>query len=196
MESVMCMRSIMKETYSEIVIKNSRFICYLIPISSSDISFYLDNIKKKHPKASHYCYAYIYDSVFHSSDDGEPGGTAGMPILNVLQKEDLNHVLAVVVRYFGGTLLGAGGLVRAYTKSVVETLKISNFVDLVKGFKISITFSYEEEKNILFLLSHSVIEKREYLEQITYICLIPSDVLSNLSSYHVTVIDDVYFSKK
>ena len=94
---------IIKNNYdNEIIIKNSRFICYLVRIDSTNVDDILSDIKSMHPKATHYCYGYIYDDYKKSSDDGEPGGTAGLPILNVLEKEDINHVLAVVVRYFGG----------------------------------------------------------------------------------------------
>ena len=134
------MRTIQFNCDNDIVIKNSRFICYLIKISNKDITPYIDKIKNMHPKATHYCYGYIYNDIELCSDDGEPGGTAGMPILNVLKKENLNYVLAVVVRYFGGIKLGAGGLVRAYTKAVSETIKLAQYSFLVKGFKIRINF--------------------------------------------------------
>ena len=142
------MKTIGENVSNEIVIKNSRFIALFYKISSVDIEKFLDEVKELYPKATHYCYAYIYNDIKRFSDDGEPGGTAGMPILNVLEKEELNNTLCVVVRYFGGIKLGAGGLVRAYTKAVTETLKIADFLYLEKGYKVRISFKYNEEKQI------------------------------------------------
>ena len=87
-----------------------------------------------------------------------------MPILNVLKKENLNYVLAVVVRYFGGIKLGAGGLVRAYTKAVSETIKLAQYSFLVKGFKIRINFNYNDEKNVNYVLKDSLIVKKDYIK--------------------------------
>ena len=102
----------------EFVEKKSRFIGRVWPVETEQEA--LDRIaemKKKHYDATHNCWAYIIrDGAVRFSDDGEPGGTAGMPMIQVLQKEQLNNIVCVVTRYFGGTLLGAGGLVRAYTK--------------------------------------------------------------------------------
>ena len=100
--------------------KKSKFYGYLISCSSEEeILSFLNNLKKEHKKATHICYAYRLRSPLKEKavDDGEPSGTAGRPILNVLQKKDLNDVCVFVVRYFGGIKLGAGGLVRAYTKT-------------------------------------------------------------------------------
>ena len=189
------MKSITKTYNNSIIIKNSEFICYLYPIDSSDIKSYLEDIKKIHNKATHYCYAYIYDEIKHSSDDGEPGGTAGMPILNVLEKEDLNHVLCIVIRYFGGIKLGAGGLVRAYTKSVTETLKISSFVELIRGYKISLQFNYDEEKNILYILNNYKIINKDYMENVKYICLVDDTILDKLNNYNPIILDKLYIEK-
>ena len=189
------MKTIENSVFFEISIKNSRFLCYLYPIQNENIENYLNHIKSVHPKATHYCYAYIYDSIKHSSDDGEPGGTAGMPILNVLEKENLNHVLAIVVRYFGGIKLGAGGLVRAYTKSVTECLKNTSFTELIQGYKISITFSYDEENNILYILNGSIIDEKKYLENITYICYVSSDVFKKLQKYEPSILEECFIKK-
>ena len=115
---------------NEIIIKNSRFICVFMKINSIDISNILDKIKEEYPKATHYCYAYVYNDIQRFSDDGEPGGTAGMPILNVLENNNLNYVLCIVIRYFGGIKLGAGGLVRAYTKAVTNALDKTKLTDI------------------------------------------------------------------
>ena len=131
------MKTIKDNIKNELVIKNSKFITLLLKIDSSNIKNILEEIKKEYPKATHYCYAYIYNEIKHSSDDNEPTGTAGLPMLNVLEHENLNKILCIVIRYFGGIKLGAGGLIRAYTKSVTEVLKEANFLDLEKGYKIN-----------------------------------------------------------
>lgn len=190
------MKTIQKNILEEIVINNSRFICYLIPLKEDNINDYLDTIKKEHPKATHYCYGYIYDEIKRSSDDKEPSGTAGQPILNVLEKENLNHVLAVVVRYFGGIKLGAGGLVRAYTKAVTNALKQEEYIELVPGYEIEITFPYEEENNVLYILNKSEILKKEYVETVTYICQVEKNILQKLNKYNPTILKNEYIKKE
>ena len=112
------------ETNNTITIEKSRFICYMKHIESEEeYREYLSQIRKKHYDATHVCSAMICHNIQRSSDDGEPSGTAGAPILNVLQKKGLDETCALVVRYFGGIKLGAGGLIRAYSSAVSECLK-------------------------------------------------------------------------
>lgn len=107
-----------------IIIKKSKFICILSNVSNiKEAEEILDQVKLEHKKATHFPYAYIIDNNIKKSDDKEPLNTAGLPILNVLQKKELNNILCIVVRYFGGIKLGHGGLIRAYYKAVSETLK-------------------------------------------------------------------------
>ena len=189
------MRTIKNNISNEIIIKNSRFICLFYKINSSNITDLIDEVKVLYPKANHYCYGYIYNDIQRFSDDGEPGGTAGMPILNVLLKENLTNILCVVVRYFGGIKLGAGGLVRAYTKSVTECLKLSDAVELESGYKISIKFNYNDEKQIKYLLKDSTIISEKYDLDVVYEVLIKKAVLDTLSNYQVTVLDNIYIEK-
>ena len=110
----------------ELVEKKSRFIGYLFECKTAeDVQNSLSELKKEHKKATHICYAYSLKTPFleKAVDDGEPGGTAGRPILSVIQKKGKSDVAVFVVRYFGGIKLGAGGLVRAYTKVTSEVLK-------------------------------------------------------------------------
>ncbi|MCF0260029.1 MAG: YigZ family protein [Erysipelotrichaceae bacterium] len=110
------------ETAQEI--KKSRFICYLHPCSTEEQARdFIKDIKKLHPSARHHCTAIKIGSLMRSSDDGEPSGTAGRPMLDVLANSEADQLCAVVVRYFGGTLLGKGGLVRAYSSSVAQALE-------------------------------------------------------------------------
>lgn len=190
------MKTISNNITNEIVIKNSRFICLLFKLDDSSIDKYLNDVKKEFPKATHYCYGYRYGDLKGSSDDGEPSGTAGFPILNVLEKEDLQNILVVVVRYFGGIKLGAGGLVRAYTKAVCEALTKVDKVILVDGFKIEISFSYTNEKMINYILNSSTILDRKFGEEITYIVLVEEDILSKLDNYKYTILSKVLIEKK
>lgn len=189
------MKTISSNITSEIIIKNSRFITLFYKLDSSDIEVYLDETKRSYPKATHYTYAYIYNDIKHSSDDGEPGGTAGMPILNVLEKENLNNVLCIVVRYFGGIKLGAGGLIRAYTKSVTECLKKASFVQLVDGYLVNISFDYSDEKNINYILNDCKIIDKNYDLKIVYKCLIEKDLYLKLNSYDVSIINNCLIEK-
>jgi len=121
------MHSIKSITIEDNEIKKSRFIAILYPVQTEDeILNFLSETKTRYPNATHYCYAYILgdnQEVQKSSDDGEPQKTAGFPMLDVLKKQNMTFILAVVVRYFGGIKLGAGGLIRAYASSVKDAIK-------------------------------------------------------------------------
>ncbi|MBR2677965.1 MAG: YigZ family protein [Bacilli bacterium] len=190
------MKTIKENIINEIIIKNSRFIALVYKLNSNDISSILEEIKESYPKATHYCYGYIYNEYKKSSDDGEPTGTAGAPILNVLEKEKLNNILIVVVRYFGGIKLGAGGLIRAYTKAVTEALKLANYTELIKGYKVSINFNYNDEKQINYLLTNYDIIDKKYDEQITYTTLIDDSIIDKLHNYNYQVLEELYIEKK
>lgn len=164
------MNTIETNTQNTIIISKSKFICLLIKIDNDKLlDTTLNNIKKEYKDATHYCYGYIIDNVKRFSDDSEPNGTAGMPILNVLENNNLNHILCVVIRYFGGIKLGTGGLVRAYTNSVVEALKKSNIITLLKGKKVKLTFNYDNTKEIDYILSNITNIKKNYELYITYV---------------------------
>ena len=112
--------------FEETVINKSRFIAYRFNLTSLEqVKQILQDLKREHKKANHICYAYVYniDCISEKAcDDGEPSGTAGYPILNVLKKKNVQNTLVAVVRYFGGIKLGAGGLTRAYTKATASVL--------------------------------------------------------------------------
>lgn len=177
------MQSIQNPIINTIIIQKSEFICKLIPIQNiSDIKKELYQAKLEFPDATHYCYAYICGSEIHVSDDGEPSGTAGMPILNVLQKQNLNYILAIVIRYFGGTKLGAGGLVRAYYNATIEALKKASHITLVPGKLITCSFSYSLEKQMEHLLSNTQIVEKKYLEKIIYKIKITNEEFEKISN--------------
>lgn len=120
----------MSMNFIQLDFKKSKFIGYIYKINSIiDIKKVLEDLAKEHKKATHICYAYKIVGENYAEkafDDGEPSGTAGKPILNVINKQGLSNILIVVVRYFGGVKLGAGGLVRAYSKTASEVLKTLN----------------------------------------------------------------------
>jgi uncharacterized YigZ family protein len=179
------MKTVKENITNEIIIKNSKFITYIYRLNSNNISNYLEDIKKIHPKATHYTYAYIYNKDGYSSDDNEPTGTAGRPMLNVLEKEKLNNILVITVRYFGGIKLGAGGLIRAYTKSVTEALKLSNYINLEEGYKIKTSFDYNQEKQINYIIGENNIIEKNYNDQITYIANISKENINKLKDYEI-----------
>ena len=189
------MKTIKNSISNEIVIKNSRFIALIYKINSIDITSYIEEAKEKYPKATHYCYGYIYNDYKKSSDDGEPTGTAGAPIMNVLEKENLNNILVIIVRYFGGIKLGAGGLVRAYTKATTEALKEAQYQELTEGYKVEILFDYSLEKQINYLLSNYSIIDKQYDEKIKYTTLIDSDTLEKLHNYDYKILEELFIEK-
>ena len=185
---------------NEIIINKSRFICELIYLDNDCFDTHLEEIKSKYKGATHYCYAYIYDNIKRMSDDKEPSGTAGMPILNVLENNNLNHVLCVVIRYFGGVKLGAGGLVRAYTKAVTNCLDNTNKYELIEGIKLKLEFSYEKEKIIDNYIKDSVISK-EYENNIIYVINVNKNEKDNLinkindNCINIEILEDCWIKK-
>ena len=181
----------------EQIIKNSRFITRLVKITKKDeVEDILNNIKKEYPKATHYCYAYIVNDYKKASDDGEPGGTAGMPILNVLEKEDMTSVIAIVVRYFGGIKLGAGGLVRAYSSSVRDTLKKADKILLIEGVQIKITIPYDRQNELNYILKDSEIVDKTFTDKVTYIINCSKEMSEKLHQYNPIIIKETYIEKK
>ena len=166
----MPMKTIKENIKNEIIIKNSKFITILIKITNEkEIKEKLKQVKEHYAKATHYCYTYkIGENIKKASDDGEPSGTAGLPMLNILDKENITNVLAITIRYFGGIKLGAGGLIRAYSNSVKEALNKLNTNELINGYLVTITFPYNKEEEITKKIDKENIIEKTYLEEITY----------------------------
>lgn len=161
------MKSIKENIINKFEINKSIFITELIKVKNiEEINKAFEEVKNKYKDATHYCYAYIIDDFKKSSDDGEPGGTAGVPIMDTLNKAQINNILCVVVRYFGGIKLGAGGLVRAYRKSVSEALAQAEFNELINGYQIILETSYDKQKELDYLLKDNY--KKEFNENIKY----------------------------
>lgn len=139
-------KTIHKFGEDEIIINKSRFIGYAMPINSEEEALkFIDKIKTKHKDATHNVYAYVFgesNNIQRFSDDGEPSGTAGIPALEVIKKENLRNVAVVVTRYFGGIKLGAGGLIRAYTKGAKIGLEAGIIVEKVLHRKIKVRVNY------------------------------------------------------
>lgn len=166
---------------AEIIEKKSRFIATVRPVKTEDeAKTFIEEMRKKYWNATHNCFAYRVgekSEIQRFSDDGEPGGTAGMPMLNVLSGEDIKNVAVVVTRYFGGTLLGTGGLVRAYGKSTKEGLNAAGVRELILYKRFSVECDYHMSGKIQYeiLNGGSIIEDTVYTEGVEYIILVESE---------------------
>lgn len=138
-------KTIARRCEARFIEKKSEFIGYLCPVQTEEQAVaFIEEIRAMHRKATHNCYAYILrdNNAARHSDDGEPGGTAGVPIYEVLRKEGLTDVCCVVTRYFGGVLLGAGGLVRAYTKGAKDAVDAAQIKCMAEAVKLAVTVDY------------------------------------------------------
>lgn len=163
-------RTIKKEVVTEQVINKSKFITYLAPVQTEDqAKEYLLSIKKGHHKAAHHCSAYICDEIERSNDDGEPASSAGMPMLQVLRGNEMNYVIAVVVRYFGGVELGVGGLIRAYGSSVTQAIANAAILKPSLVYDYELIFPYEYINDVeVFLDSFATVVNRDYTDRVNY----------------------------
>lgn len=166
-------KTIKQDIIAEEEIKKSRFICQLKRVESEEEARQLiAAIKKEHYKASHSCSAMIIGekaTIKRSSDDGEPSGTAGIPMLTVLEKHDLTNVIAVVTRYFGGIKLGAGGLIRAYAGSVANALTQSGLITVKEQAGLQVTLTYPQYQMYANFLDKEGLTEGDtvFLDQVT-----------------------------
>lgn len=166
-------RTIIEEAYGDYEEKKSKFLAYVYPIQSEDeAKDYIQQLKKDHFKARHHCSAYRLMTSYlseHSSDDGEPSGTAGRPMLDILRHEQLVNVLVVVVRYFGGIKLGTGGLARAYSQATKEALKAACYYEKKEQCIYKAVVPYAHYDSLIYYLNqhHLYYDHVEYDEQIT-----------------------------
>jgi uncharacterized YigZ family protein len=172
-------------------IKKSQFITWLIPISSEqsdpesakqntkqEVKDYIQQAKAEYPDARHHCWAYIMGSNPNSmtaamSDDGEPSGTAGKPMLNVLQHKPVDNILAIVIRYFGGVKLGAGGLVRAYSQAVEQCFALAELIPVIAKYTLTIQVSFADEQ----WLRHHIDKNNGGILETTYSDLVTAHVI-------------------
>ena len=167
----------------EIIEKKSRFIGNLFLVTDEkEVNPILTSLRSTHKDAAHHCYGYIIGRAEGFSDDGEPSGTAGKPILSTLRGSGLTNILMVVTRYFGGTLLGTGGLVRAYSDSTRAALEQANRVSLVFGYKCSIHVEYSDLKKLQYLLNQNKIKQLEslYTDKVIVVIELPENELPML----------------
>lgn len=161
-----------KPGVGEFVDKKSRFIAHVYAIDSEEqAQGYIEELKKKYWDARHNCYGYVIgknNETQRVSDDGEPSGTAGKPILEVIKGNDIHNVLIVVTRYFGGTLLGTGGLIRAYTKSSQEGIENASIVRKVEGIRTKIETDYNGIGKIQYIAASMGIKNMDtiYTEKV------------------------------
>lgn len=165
--------TIKEDFIAEEEIKKSRFICHLKRVyTEEEARAFISEIKKEHHKANHNCSAFTLgdrQEIQRSSDDGEPSGTAGVPMLEILKKREITNVCAVVTRYFGGIKLGAGGLIRAYAGSVGHALDQVGLVKFVTQEQLILTLDYGNYDGLQRFLSSQglVISESEFLSDVT-----------------------------
>ena len=174
------MYHIKNEVISEIEIKKSKFFGILSPASSiEEAREILSDVRKRYPNATHYCTAMILGNIQRSNDDGEPSGTAELPMLECLRHKELDNVVMIVVRYFGGTLLGTGGLVKAYQQSTLSAIALATLTVPVETGQYEITVPYDLISRVENLLQkQAVIIDRQYDEQITFVYQSENDLAS------------------
>ncbi len=179
--------TVKKEASEEYIVKKSRFIGYIKPVSSKQEALdFINAISKKHWDATHNVYAYILrdEGIKKFSDDGEPQGTAGMPVLDVIEKNSLTDVCIVVTRYFGGILLGAGGLVRAYSHSASVAIEASGKVTRALCARLRIICDYTFYGKLASLIPENggIIEDTLYEDSVTVIFRLPVDECDRFAS--------------
>lgn len=195
---------------AEIEEKKSRFIAHVAAASTEEEALaFIESMKKKYWDARHNCYAYILGEqgqTMRFSDDGEPSGTAGKPILEVLVNSGIRNLVVVVTRYFGGTLLGTGGLVRAYTQATQAGLAASRVCTMCYGYSVTILTDYNGIGKLQYLLGQRCIpiDASEYAQQVTIQIKVPYEDKDSLihemteataGKVEVTVSDPIYYKK-
>lgn len=171
------------------IINKSKFIGKTIKVTSQEeITSILNEVKRKYPDATHICYAYHLLGKEKYSDDGEPEGTAGKPILEIIKKNNLDYILAIVIRYFGGIKLGSNGLIHAYGGIIKELLK-DNTKEIEDAYLIEITDKYSNSDNLNYLLKNEIILQKDYQDKIKIKAIIKKETLEKLSNVSYTIIE-------
>lgn len=178
--------TILKEGRDEIVVKKSRFLGYAVPVTSEEEALsFIEGIRKQHYAARHNCYAFAIgneNTLYRFSDDGEPQGTAGKPILEVITGKACVNICIVVTRYFGGTLLGTGGLVRAYTEAAKLAFLNAEPVTMRLMSQVDITTNYNDSGKVSYLLNSSEIQiqNTNYEADVTFNTLVPVEDIESI----------------
>lgn len=185
-EEVKSYQTILVSGSGEVIEKKSRFVAAVSPAGTEQEALaFIEKIKKQNWEANHNCFAYVVGEdaqTVRCSDDGEPTGTAGRPMLEILIKEEIRNVVIVVTRYFGGTLLGTGGLVRAYTQAVKAGLKASTVVRMRYGIKIALTANYNDAGKVQYILEKKGFAEYspEYTEHVEFTVVLPVEKMAEL----------------
>lgn len=150
-------KTLAKESFGEFKDRGSKFLAYAFPVENKkEITEAMEQVRKAHPKARHHCYAYrlgLDRNNFRANDDGEPSGTAGRPILGQIDSAGLTNAIIIVVRYFGGTLLGASGLINAYKRSAAEAVSNGKIVEKIVEEKYTLYFDYSHMSKVMNAVS-------------------------------------------
>jgi uncharacterized YigZ family protein len=175
--------TVQRHGQSEIIVKRSRFIVNVAPIQSeADARNFVQRIRGEHGDANHNCFAFKAGGVQRMSDDGEPSGTAGHPIFDVLDKKGLSDTVIVVTRYFGGILLGSGGLVRAYSQAAVAGVEAAGVATAVLAVELMITAQYSLVGKVQYLLSHygALTLDSRFGHNVSITCRVPAAAVDRL----------------
>ena len=181
--------TIKEDSYDEFVEKKSTFITHLVRVTSEEEAReFIQKMKKKHYDATHVCSCYVVgdnNEITRANDDGEPSGTAGAPMLDVLVKNEIKNVCATVIRYFGGTKLGTGGLVRAYGGGVINALKNATFVERKDALKIRLELDYSLNGKIEYEIEKTnfIVNNLEYTDKIIYTIYVMEEDYDSFQSW-------------
>lgn len=183
-------KTIKENSSAEILEKKSRFIANVFYVESiEEAEKYIKDVKKKYHDAKHNCVAYAIETgdgglAIKFNDDGEPSGTAGAPMLKVILEQEFSNILVIVTRYFGGILLGTGGLVRAYTQVTKDALDKATYIYKTLGKEMKMEIEYDELKNLKYYLEKNSIKitKIEYSDNITATIEIPNNKIENFTN--------------
>lgn len=181
--------TIKEDSYDEFVEKKSTFITHLIRINSEEEARdFIQKMKKKHYDATHVCSCYVVgdnNEITRANDDGEPSGTAGAPMLDVLVKNNIKNVCATVIRYYGGTKLGTGGLVRAYGGGVINALKNATLVERKDAFEIKLEIDYSLNGKIEYEIDKTnfIVNNIDYTDKLIYTIYVMQEDYNNFETW-------------
>lgn len=181
--------TIKENSYDEFVEKKSTFITHLVRVTSEEEAReFIQKMKKKHYDATHVCSCYVIgdnNEITRANDDGEPSGTAGAPMLDVLVKNEIKNVCATVIRYFGGTKLGTGGLVRAYGGGVINALKNATLVERKDALEIRLELDYSLNGKIEYEIEKTnfIVNNLEYTDKIIYTIYVMEEDYDSFQSW-------------
>ena len=191
------MRTIKEDIYAELVEKKSKFIANIFYVETeSEVEEKIKQIRKKYYDAKHICFGFSINEngqlKTKASDDGEPSGTAGKPLLGIIEKNNLQNILIVVTRYFGGILLGTGGLVKAYSGVALQALQKAKIVELEEGAMVQVETKYEDSENLKYYFNKNNVKiiNMQYLQNVVYIVEINDAKLEELYKLKETNFDN------